>query len=248
MATLESVSATTPDFFSSMTPNLLSAAFLAVLFYASFIDIRERIIPNRAVVAGIALWCISLLAQVVGVIEGSFFVHEPSSAVGLVFNGATSSSAMNASPGSSCELADACSSNLIESILSTAASSVMGAFAVSAFALGCSLAVSCFRGGEPLGAGDVKLLFPIGLFAGFEGGHCGALRRVCRIASVLCGSTRGRLPGARFPFCAISCYWLSCCEWYCANLFGRGTAMISKRRKHSDWPYLIEPVRLLYAS
>ena len=112
VATLESVSATTPDFFSSMTPNLLSVAFLAVLFYASFIDIRERIIPNRVVVAGIALWCVSLLAQVVGVIEGWLFVYEPSSAVGLVFNGATSSSAMNASPGSPCELADACSSNL----------------------------------------------------------------------------------------------------------------------------------------
>ena len=113
MATLESISATTPDFFSSMTPNLFSVAFLAVLFYASFIDIRERIIPNRVVVVGIALWCISLLAQVVGVIEGSLFVYEPSSAVGLVFNGATSSSAMNASPGSPFELADACSSNLI---------------------------------------------------------------------------------------------------------------------------------------
>lgn len=156
-----------------MTPNLFSVAFLAVLFYAGFVDIRERIIPNRVVVAGIALWCISLLAQVVGVIEGPFFVHEPSGAVGLVFNGATSSSAMNASPGSPFELADACSSNLIESILPTATSSVIGAFVVSAFALGCSLAVSCFRGGEPLGAGDVKLLFPIGLFAGFEG----ALRR-----------------------------------------------------------------------
>lgn len=113
VATLESVSATAPDFFSSMTPNLFSVAFLAVLFYASFVDIRERIIPNRVVVAGIALWCISLLAQVVGVIEGSLFVHEPSSAVGLVFNGDTSSSAMDASPGSSFELADACSSNLI---------------------------------------------------------------------------------------------------------------------------------------
>ena len=103
MATLESVSATTSDFFSSMTPNLLSVAFLVVLFYASFVDIRERIIPNRVVVAGIALWCASLLAQVVGVIEGSFFAHESSSAVGLVFNGATSSSAMNASPGSPCD-------------------------------------------------------------------------------------------------------------------------------------------------
>lgn len=32
MATLESVLATTPDLFSSMTPNLFSVAFLAVLF------------------------------------------------------------------------------------------------------------------------------------------------------------------------------------------------------------------------
>ena len=182
MATLESVSATTPDFFSSMTPNLFSVAFLAVLFYASFVDIRERIISNRVVVAGIALWCVSLLAQVVGVIEGPFFVHEPSSAVGLVFNGATSSSAMNASPGSPCELADACSSNLIESILPTATSSVIGAF------------------GEPLGAGDVKLLFPIGLFAGFEGGIA-ALCVAC-VASLLYCVARfavGR-PAHDFPF------------------------------------------------
>lgn len=200
MATLESVSATTPDFFSSMTPNLFSVAFLAVLFYASFVDIRERIIPNRVVVAAIALWCVSLLAQVVGVIEGSLFVYEPSGAVGLVFNGDTSSSAMNASLGSPFELADACSSNLIESILSTAASSVIGAFAVSAFALGCSLAVSYFRGGEPLCAGDVKLLFPIGLFAGFEGGI--AVLGVACVASLLYCVARlavGR-PVRDFPF------------------------------------------------
>lgn len=200
MATLESVSATTPDFFSSLTPNLFSVAFLAVLFYASFIDIRERIIPNRAVVAGIALWCISLLAQVVGVIEGPFFVHEPSSAVGLVFNGAISSFEMNASPGSPFELVDARSSNLIESILSTATSSVVGAFGVSAFALGCSLAVSCFRGGEPLGAGDVKLLFPIGLFAGFEGGI--AVLGVACVASLLYCVARLAVgcPVRDFPF------------------------------------------------
>ena len=200
MATLESISATTPDFFSSMTPSLFSVAFLAVLFYASFVDIRERIIPNRAVVAGIALWCASLLAQVVGVIEESLFVYEPSSAVGLVFNGATSLSAVNASPGSPFELAGACSSNLIESILSTAASSVIGAFGVSAFALVCLLAVSCFRGGEPLGAGDVKLLFPIGLFAGFEGGIA-ALCVAC-VASLLYCVARLAVgsPVRDFPF------------------------------------------------
>ena len=200
MATLESVSATTPDFFSSMTPNLFSVAFLAVLFYASFVDIRERIIPNRAVVAGIALWCTSLLAQVVGVIEGSFFAHESSSAVVLFLIGATSLSAMNASSGSPCELTDACSSNLIESILSTATSSIIGAFAVSAFAFGCSLAVSYFRGGEPLGAGDMKLLLPIGLFAGFEGGIA-ALCVAC-VASLLYCAARfavGR-PAHDFPF------------------------------------------------
>ena len=200
MATLEGVSATAPDFFSSMTPNLFSVAFLAVLFYASFVDIRERIIPNRVVVVGIALWCISLLVQVVGVIEGPLFVYEPSSAVGLVFNGATSSSAMNASPGSSFELANACSSNLVESIFSTAASSVIGAFGVSLFALACSLAISFFRGGESLGAGDVKLLFPIGLFAGFEGGIV-ALGVAC-VASLLYCLTRfvaGR-PARDFPF------------------------------------------------
>lgn len=102
--------------------------------------------------------------------------------------------------GKSCELADACSSNLIESILSTATSSVIGAFGVSAFALGCSLAVSCFRDGEPFGAGDVKLLFPIGLFAGFEGGIA-ALCVAC-VASLLYCAARlavGR-PVRDFPF------------------------------------------------
>lgn len=75
-----------------------------------------------------------------------------------------------------------------------------GAFAVSAFALGCSLAVSCFRGGEPLGAGDVKLLFPIGLFAGFEGGIA-ALGVAC-VASLLYCAARLAVgsPVRDFPF------------------------------------------------
>ena len=200
MAPLESTSVTTHGLSSVMAFNFFSVAFLIVLLYASVIDIRERIIPDRVVVAGIALWCVSLLVQIVGVIEGSSFAHEPSSAVGLVFNGATSLSAMNVSPGSPFELADACSSNLIESILSTATSSVIGAFGVSAFALGCSLAVSHFRGGEPLGAGDVKLLFPIGLFAGFEGGIA-ALCVAC-VASLLYCAARLAVgsPVRDFPF------------------------------------------------
>ena len=183
-----------------MTPNLFSVAFLAVLFYASFVDIRERIIPNRVVVVGIALWCISLLAQVVGVIEGSLFVYEPSSAVGLVFNGDTSSSAMDASPGSPCELADACSSSLIESILSTATSSVIGAFGVSAFALRCSLAVSHFRGGEPLGAGDVKLLFPIGLSLVSKGALRRFASRVSHRFCIIMARLAVGCPVRDFPF------------------------------------------------
>ncbi|WP_367113801.1 hypothetical protein [uncultured Slackia sp.] len=97
-------------------------------------------------------------------------------------------------------MAGASSSNLVESILSTAASNVMGAFGVSLFALACSLAISFFRGGESLGAGDVKLLFPIGLFAGFEGGIV-ALGVAC-VASLLYCLARfaaGR-PARDFPF------------------------------------------------
>ena len=194
MAALKGVSVTTHGLFFAMASNFFSAAFLVVLLCASFIDIRERIIPNRVVVAGIALWCVSLLVQVVGAIQG------PSCAVGPVFGEATSLFATNASPGSPSELAGASSSNLVESILSTAASNVIGAFGVSLFALACSLAISFFRGGESLGAGDVKLLFPIGLFAGFEGGIV-ALGVAC-VASILYCLARfvaGR-PARDFPF------------------------------------------------
>ena len=200
MAPLESTSFTTHGLSSVMAPDLFSVAFLVVLLCASFIDIRERIVPNRIVVVGIALWCVSFLVQVVGAIQGPFFVQEPSCAVGLVFGGATFSFTTNASPGSPSELAGAFSSNLVEPILSTAASSAIGAFGVSLFALACSLAISFFRGGESLGAGDVKLLFPIGLFAGFEGGIV-ALGVAC-VASLLYCLARfaaGR-PARDFPF------------------------------------------------
>lgn len=194
MAALKGVSVTTHDLFFAIASNFFSAAFLVVLLCASFIDIRERIIPNRVVLAGIALWCVSLLVQAVGAIQG------PSCAVGPVFGGATSLFATNASPGSPSELAGASSSNLVELILSTAASNVIGAFGVSLFALACSLAISFFRGCESLGAGDVKLLFPIGLFAGFEGGIV-ALGVAC-VASLLYCLARfaaGR-PARDFPF------------------------------------------------
>lgn len=200
VASLESTSFTTHGLSSVMTPDLFSVAFLVVLLCASFIDIRERIIPNRIVVAGIALWCVSFLVQVVGAIQGPFFVQELSCAVGPVFGGVTSLFATNASPGSSSELAGASSSDLVESILSTAASNVIGAFGVSLFALACSLAISFFHGGESLGAGDVKLLFPIGLFAGFKGSIV-ALGIAC-VASLLYCVARlavGR-PARDFPF------------------------------------------------
>lgn len=200
MAPLESTSFTTHDLSSVMAPDLFSVAFLVVLLCASFIDIRERIIPNRVVLAGIALWCVSLLVQAVGAIQGPFFVQEPSCAVGPVFGGVTSSFATNVLLGGLSELAGASSSNLVESILFTAASNVIGAFGVSLFALACSLAISFFRGGESLGAGDVKLLFPIGLFAGFEGGIV-ALGVAC-VASLLYCVARfavGR-PAHDFPF------------------------------------------------
>lgn len=200
MAALESVLATTLDLFSSATANFFSAAFLVVLLCASFIDIRERIIPNRVVFAGIALWCVSLLVQVVDTIQGPFFAQEPLCAVGLVFNGATSLFATNALLGSPSELAGASSSSLVGSILSTAASNVIGAFGVSLFALACSLVILFFRGGESLGAGDVKLLFPIGLFAGFEGGIV-ALGVACVVSLLYCLArfAAGR-PARDFPF------------------------------------------------
>lgn len=202
MAALKGVSVAVHGLFFAMASNFFSAAFLVVLLCASFIDIRERIIPNRVVVAGIALWCVSLLVQVVGAIQGPFFVQGPSCVVGPVFGGATSLFATNASPGSPSELAGASSSNLVELklILSTAASNVIGAFGVSLFALACSLAISFFRGGESLGAGDVKLLFPIGLFAGFEGGI--VVLGVACVASLLYCVARfavGRL-ARDFPF------------------------------------------------
>lgn len=194
MAALKGVSVTNHGLSSVMASDLFSVAFLVVLFCASFIDIRERIIPNRVVVVGIALWCVSFLVQFVGAIQG------PSCAVGPAFGGVAFSFTANVLSGSPSELAGASSSNLVESILSTAASNVIGAFGMSLFALACSLAISFFRGGESLGAGDVKLLFPIGLFAGFEGGIV-ALGVAC-VASLLYCLARfvaGR-PARDFPF------------------------------------------------
>ena len=200
VAPLESTSFTTHGLSSAMAPDLFSVAFLVVLLCASFIDIRERIIPNRIVVTGIALWCVSFLVQVVGAIQGPFFVQGPSCAVGPAFGGVAFSFTANVLSGSLSELAGASFSSFVESILSTAASNVIGAFGVSLFALACSLAISFFRGGESLGAGDVKLLFPIGLFAGFEGGIV-ALGVAC-VASILYCLARfaaGR-PARDFPF------------------------------------------------
>ncbi len=200
MAALEGVSVTVPGFFSASTFGFFSAAFLVVLLYASVVDIRERIIPNRVVVIGVALWCGSFLVQVICAIQEPCFVPNPPCAIGLVFNGMTSSFALDVSPGSTFVSTDVTSSNLADSILSVAASSIIGAFGVSALALACAFPVSLIQGGEPLGAGDVKLLFPIGLFVGFEGGI--AVLGVACVASLLYCLARfvvGR-PARDFPF------------------------------------------------
>lgn len=125
--------------------------FAGVLAWASVVDVRHRIIPNAAVVAGAAVWCVSVAL-------GAF-----ASAGSIVM-------------------------------------SIVEGLAVSAFALACSLLLDRFTGASSLGGGDVKLLFPIGLFVGVEAGLA-TLGLACVFAAVYCAARSFmKSPISTFPF------------------------------------------------
>lgn len=127
-------------------------AFLGVLAWASVVDVRRRIIPNAAVVVGIAAWCASV-------------------ALSVPFAGA-----------------------------SFVVGRVVQAFLVSGFALACSLVLDRFAGAGSLGGGDVKLLFPMGLFAGVEAGFA-VLGLACLLALAWCALRfSAKSPVSTFPF------------------------------------------------
>ena len=77
---------------------------------------------------------------------------------------------------------------------------VIGGVALAGMALACSLALDRIAGGESLGGGDVKLLFPIGLFAGLLGGVA-ALGIACVLALAYCAVRAvAKHPVNSFPF------------------------------------------------
>lgn len=125
--------------------------FAGVLLWASVVDARNRVIPNAAVAAGIAAWCVTVAL-------GAF-----ASAGGIVMR-------------------------LVEGL------------AVSAFALACSLVLDRFTGASSLGGGDVKLLFPMGLFVGAEMGLA-TLGLACAFSAVYCAMRSFmKSPISTFPF------------------------------------------------
>lgn len=133
-------------------------AFLGVLAWASVVDIRRRIIPNAAVVAGIAAWCASVALSI------------PFADVSFVAGRAAQ------------------------------------AFLVSGFALACSLVLDRFAGASSLGGGDVKLLFPIGLFVGAETGLA-VLGIACLLALAWCALRfSAKFPVSTFPFAPFLSY------------------------------------------
>ena len=71
---------------------------------------------------------------------------------------------------------------------------------VSLFALLCAALLAKMGKGQTLGMGDVKLLFPMGLFLGFEGGLA-ALGFACVLSLAYCGLRAVvRSPVLNFPF------------------------------------------------
>ena len=77
---------------------------------------------------------------------------------------------------------------------------LLGGVLVPVFAAACAAVVGRICHRSALGAGDVKLLCPIGLFMGALGGFA-ALGIACALAAVFCaGSALLRKPVRDFPF------------------------------------------------
>ena len=128
------------------------ALFLALLAWASAIDLRERRIPNKLVGAIAVLWLaarVLLVAMVLACSAGGFDVGAQAWLRGSVASVAT----MGLAP-----------------FGLTLGDGVVGALVLGGGSLAASLAFEHFTQRPSMGGGDIKLLAAVGLFLGWERG------------------------------------------------------------------------------
>ena len=162
------------------------ALFLVLLTWASAIDLRERRIPNKLVIAMVALWLAVrvLLAVMVGACSAGAFGVDAQ-----MGNAASAASvaAMRVSP---------FGLTLIDGLA--------GALVLGGGSLAVSLAFEHFAQRPSMGGGDIKLLAVVGLFLGWERGLW-CLFAACLVVLAMQVVSRFREGGKRigsqtFPF------------------------------------------------
>ncbi len=141
--------------------------FACALLWASIVDVRSRIIPNKTVLLGVAAWLVQPAALWLALVV----------------------------------LGDAGAAVSFETgFFANASECLLAGLLVPAFAAACAAAVGRVCGRAALGAGDVKLMCPIGLFMGMFGGLA-TLGIACALAAAFCAiSAIFRRPVSDFPF------------------------------------------------
>ena len=162
------------------------ALFLVLLVWASAIDLRERRIPNKLVVAMAALW---LAARVL------LAVMAVACSVGAFGSGVQAGDAPSAA---------AFATMGIFPFGLTLIDGLAGALVLGGGSLAVSLSFEHFAQRPSMGGGDIKLLAVVGLFLGWERGLW-CLFAACLVVLVMQAVSRVREGGKRigsqtFPF------------------------------------------------
>ena len=165
------------------------ALFLVLLVWASAIDLRERRIPNKLVVAMAALW---LAARVL------LAVMAVACSVGAFGSGGSGVQAGDAPS------AAAFATMGIFPFGLTLIDGLVGALVLGGGSLAVSLSFEHFAQRPSMGGGDIKLLAVVGLFLGWERGLW-CLFAACLVVLVMQAVSRVREGGKRigsqtFPF------------------------------------------------
>ncbi len=162
------------------------ALFLVLLTWASAIDLRERRIPNKLVIAMAALWlAVRVLLAVMAV----------ACSVGAFGSGVQAGNAPSAA---------AFATMGIFPFGLTLIDGLVGALVLGGGSLAVSLAFEHFAQRSSMGGGDIKLLVVVGLFLGWERGLW-CLFAACLVVLVMQMASRLREGGKgiasqTFPF------------------------------------------------
>lgn len=162
------------------------ALFLVLLVWASAIDLRERRIPNKLVIAMAALWLAVrvLLAVMVAACSAGAF-------------------GSGVQAGNAASVASVVTMGIFPFDL-TLIDGLVGALVLGGGSLAVSLAFEHFAQRPSMGGGDIKLLAVVGLFLGWERGLW-CLFAACLVVLVIQVVSRVREGGKRigsqtFPF------------------------------------------------